>query len=382
MKTSRRNDEDVIEISDGEEGDYETIWLKPKEYNTRLPDLLNCSSRRKKTMDSLFPHLANRIYRCTEFPQGIYINEHGELCPNDKRSGIYKKMTDEMLQENSSENDDDEEDEDEDSEEESSESEADEGKRSVAKKRTASSRRDDEAEEDEDYLPEEDDEDEIETESDLSEEVDEILNHKREKHWADKEDQVKHVKKKRRVQKDEDDDDADEEDEDEYEEEEEEEEEVKEDEKVGENLTKEQKLELYLEDLKSSAENYNRLHEAEEKKRPERIRIQKAINFLESFTESWNDIRKKVQKAQKLQKASNNSNNRSPGKTGIQMSYDSHLFAEDSGCDFLFKKKGTTHVATATLNCDDCTIRCECLQSFSVVEPLYHHIASHFDNST
>lgn len=54
-----------------------------------LPRLFNSSSRRKKTLDNFIapPHLHDRIYRCREFPRGVYINRHGEVLPDDSRSG-------------------------------------------------------------------------------------------------------------------------------------------------------------------------------------------------------------------------------------------------------------------------------------------------------
>lgn len=82
------------------------IWLDVDEYNVRLPTLFNSTRRRKKTIDSLFPHLGNQVYRCKEFPQGVYISSEGEVLPDDERSGIYHLLENADDNENGEETED------------------------------------------------------------------------------------------------------------------------------------------------------------------------------------------------------------------------------------------------------------------------------------
>lgn len=79
---------------DGSDFEVETVFLPGREFTEervrRLPILLNGTKRRRKTLQSLFLHLADTVYRCQEFPHGVYINRYGEVLPEDKRSGIYQ----------------------------------------------------------------------------------------------------------------------------------------------------------------------------------------------------------------------------------------------------------------------------------------------------
>jgi hypothetical protein len=389
------------ELSDGEDGEYDILWLDQAEYDARLPDLLNSSSTRKKTIKSLFPHLANRIYRCSEYPQGIYINEYGQLCPDDKRSGIYRRKTDEMMAQkmNGEDSEGSVSEESVDSNEEYWEKKENKVK-SLLKKRPAEKNLSD----DDDYSPE-DVEDEDEDESDIDEldkEIDESISKEvdHDDDWV-----PKHSRKKRRIIVSEDEDEDDEEDEkagkiedDEEEDDEEDLDEYEEEDEVYESkecepvpdlktLSKAQKREMYLQDLKQSAESHDRFHDAEEKKRYERIKIQKVIKFLEDFSESWKEIQTKSQKAYKKKEMSRmeNSSGSVPSvskprmkNNTIRMSYDSHLFATNSGCDFTFKKSGDKKTVSGSLNCDTCTVVCQCLQSFSDINELYDHVSNHF----
>jgi hypothetical protein len=85
VSTVSSEDEEEIEH------DIHTIWLEGED--ECLPVLLNSTSRRKKTIDNYIApeHLRKSIYRCKEFPGGVYINRYGEICPEDRRSGIYKR---------------------------------------------------------------------------------------------------------------------------------------------------------------------------------------------------------------------------------------------------------------------------------------------------
>lgn len=68
------------------------IWLDADEYHVELPQLFNSSRRRKKDISNVYPHLAAQVYRCKEFPEGVYISEEGEVLPDDPRSGLYKLL--------------------------------------------------------------------------------------------------------------------------------------------------------------------------------------------------------------------------------------------------------------------------------------------------
>jgi len=56
-----------------------------------LPILLNASRRRSVTLESFVapPRLRNTVYRCREFPRGIYIDKLGKLRPEHEASGSY-----------------------------------------------------------------------------------------------------------------------------------------------------------------------------------------------------------------------------------------------------------------------------------------------------
>ena len=117
-------DEDAVE--------HKITYLPASEFSARelqnLPLLLNGTARRKKTLDSLFPHLANQIYRCREYPHGVYINEFGEVCPNDPRSGLYQIAEGDVCDEEADEDEDEDDDRElvyEDDEEDEDDSETD-----------------------------------------------------------------------------------------------------------------------------------------------------------------------------------------------------------------------------------------------------------------
>lgn len=65
-------------------------YLSSQEFYVELPVLFNSTRRRKKDKYSLYPQLANKIYRCKEYPHGIYINSYGELREDDPRTGMYQ----------------------------------------------------------------------------------------------------------------------------------------------------------------------------------------------------------------------------------------------------------------------------------------------------
>ena len=49
-----------------------------------LPRLFNSSRKRKRSISSYIApvHLRDTYYQCQEYPDGVYINRYGEVCPN------------------------------------------------------------------------------------------------------------------------------------------------------------------------------------------------------------------------------------------------------------------------------------------------------------
>lgn len=68
------------------------IFLNGRESGEPLLSLYNSTSRRKKTIDNYVApvELRDTVVRRKEYPNGVYIDKLGKVCPNDKRSGIYK----------------------------------------------------------------------------------------------------------------------------------------------------------------------------------------------------------------------------------------------------------------------------------------------------
>jgi len=81
---------DDADSSSGEEG---VVYLSSDDDERKLPLLLGGSSRRPKTIQTYVapPNIRDTVYRCQEFPAGVYINKYGEVCPADPRSGIFQK---------------------------------------------------------------------------------------------------------------------------------------------------------------------------------------------------------------------------------------------------------------------------------------------------
>ncbi len=69
------------------------VYLSSDDDDDELPVLLGGSSRRPKTIENYVapPHLRDTVYRCREYPRGVYINPYGEICPNDHRSGRFQR---------------------------------------------------------------------------------------------------------------------------------------------------------------------------------------------------------------------------------------------------------------------------------------------------
>jgi hypothetical protein len=83
---------DVTDSEDSHSDEDGVIYLSSDE-DDELPLLLGGSSSRRKTIETYVApaHLRDTIYRCREYPRGVYINRYGEVCPNDARSGRYQK---------------------------------------------------------------------------------------------------------------------------------------------------------------------------------------------------------------------------------------------------------------------------------------------------
>ena len=71
---------------DDESGD-DSVWRDVDDTEI-LPILFNSTARRKKTIDNYTApqHMRNTVYRCREFPNGVYINRYGEVCPDHELS--------------------------------------------------------------------------------------------------------------------------------------------------------------------------------------------------------------------------------------------------------------------------------------------------------
>lgn len=381
----------VSETEDSEaEVDPQTIWLTEDEFNVdNLTKLFNCSARRKKDKDSLFTHLSSRVHRCQEYPHGIYINQFGELCPDDKRSGIYQPITSDMQPETSEESDQDN-DNCRDSADEMWEAE----EKKLRARKTGSKRKRIEESEDDDYKQSSADEAEEEVEEVEEEDEDDDdefveMIEEEEEEDADWQPSKKRAKKNH-IRENSDAEDASVDDDrsvDSVGEEEEEEEDDDEVEKKVENEVNDKvdnKVESHdqpksrvnlIDDLKSSAELLNHFHDVENQKRKERLKTSKLINYLETFTEEWSEVRKMQHVARADKKTQNMT---------IKMSYDCNLLSKTPNCHFEFRKpKSGRKYIKAELDCDKINVVCQCgCADFKNTEAIYHHIATHFEPVT
>lgn len=99
MRASDQEDSDDASLGDfsddddGESDDNGVVYVSSDDDETKLPTLLGGSSRRPRTLETYRApvEMRNSVYRCKEFPAGVYINNYGELCPSDSRSGIFQK---------------------------------------------------------------------------------------------------------------------------------------------------------------------------------------------------------------------------------------------------------------------------------------------------
>ena len=86
------SEDEIYSCGDSQDEEDSDVVSIDSEENECLPVLFNGSSRRPKTIDNYIApdKLRNCVYRCQEFPHGVYINVYGEVCPDDRRSGIYQ----------------------------------------------------------------------------------------------------------------------------------------------------------------------------------------------------------------------------------------------------------------------------------------------------
>jgi len=411
------DDEEEDEEDEEEEDDDKTgkaklayIYLPASEFNIRLPSLFNASRRRTKTASDLFPHLADRLYRCLEYPHGVFINQYGELCPDDPRSGLYQLDEDEDEDEDNVPEEDEEEEKEQDDEEEEEDDEEEETKPDQAEKVwtkaensvrvKAGMKRKNLQDDDDDYEPSSDGEDvddiEIKDE-DIEAEINDDnvgATDEDEEDWQPKK-KVKQDKTKTEHKKDknkdkdeeEDEDDDDDDDEEDEDEEEGDDEEVQEPVEMRErvdttNMTGEEKKSLYIKELEATAAEQERLYHLEVQRKKERVKIQKLIRQMEEWTEDWKKLCGQIHR--KTKAAEKNDELRKKIKnTTICMKYDSHLMSkENPGCDFTFKKPGYSCTFNATLDCESFQINCsKCNHKTSDIPDLYDHMSSHFVES-
>ncbi len=321
-----------------------TVWLSAEDFcEEDLPWLLNSTARRKKTLDSLFPHLRGQIYRCKEFPHGVYINDFGEVCPDHPNSGIYQCFpaeADEVEAAENMETEDEDNDNQFDTDDEYWKEEED---KVLAKKRKRSS------DSDEDTASAEEEEDE----ESITEDTDDD--------W-----QPERKKKQKRLQVLSDDEEG----------------EVKavtsssesdaesESDSSGSSVKEEEEDVLNQETMA----DMDRLHAIQLENRQQRVKTQKLIAFLEVLIEDWTTIRKAEEKKKRAELPLTKK------KTSIQLGYESALQSSEPTCTFSFRKPGSAREIKGSLNCKDIAIKCECGQEpeYTTAEGLYEHVSTHF----
>ena len=346
------SDSEIFPSEDEEDCKPETIWLTKDEFENNLPSLLRGTARRKKTMESLFPHLSNQVYRCSEFPNGIYINDFGELCPKDSKSGVYQQIPPEeeddfLVDEELTE------DEDNDNAADSDDAhwEEEENKKKKRKRRIGS---DDE----EDY--DNDDDDEESESSDMeSADDDVIIDIEEDDDW-----QPRTKKRKVKVTISESEEDSDLIlDSHGYE--------------IEPDIAPshdEQDRGVPLAGLSQVSAQMEHLQALEQQKRVERLKSQKLIKYLEDFIEEWNMQRKKYHKLSKSELKVN------PKNMTLKMTYDSALFNHPPSCNFTFQKPAHEQTTSASLVCTEpFHVLCECGESFlgRPTSDIYKHMEQH-----
>jgi len=304
-----------------------------------LPYLFNSSSRRKKDMNSLFPHLSNQIYRCREFPHGIYINEYGELCPQDQRTGIFKAVLSPIRKRKHIED---------------NKTQGDLDKTQGDLDKTQS-----------DLDPEDLDNDEARDSDD--------------EYWSKEEERSRKRQKGQKVKEDNDDDDDYEDDHEQTSEEEEDDDEEEEEDKFQssklverptllsvkrDQRAKESVYEEEEEEQKEAIRQLDHTIELERRNRKERIKRQKVLNFLENFVEEWTTESRRLKKI---------------GQKVIKIETNPKLYQSAPQCDLQFISRGYPPLK-ARLNMeneDQLVVLCDCGKLFSTVRSLYQHLVLH-----
>lgn len=346
------------------------IWLTPEEFDVQqLTYLFGGSSKRRKDQNSLFPHLKDRIYRCREYPNGIYINKFGELCPNDQRSGVYQEIEADMKPDSDCEEYSDDPDNDE-SKDSADEAWAKEEEK-VKQKRLNKKRKRAESDDDEDYEKSEDDDEDDEDLSDAEEVLSDGdgIEEEEDEDWEPS----KKRAKKQHTKMASDDDDGSEDDTRSVDTEVEESEESDED-KTETKTRVTPPPSTVVEDLKCSVEVVEHYTNIENRRKLERLRTDKLIHYLETLTEEWAAIAK--QAGRKCQGIS---------KKPIKMTYESELLSKEPSCEFTFRKAGSKIKGgvTATLDCEKMNLICMCGEHhFENTRALYEHMDTvHFSPS-
>lgn len=437
-------DDEEEEEEEGEEGgeEPEYIWLSSAEFHDPgLPYLFGAPvnalstrthSRRQKTAQSIFPHLADTLYRCKEYPHGIFIDSFGQLCPEDKRSGLYqideRAAEDDEADEEMAKLEDtvaakeaglEEEEDDDHDPEDCDNDDAPPDARDVTWVKAENALRDKkglkrkkvvpvEDDDDEDYRPEsgadEDDEDEDDAEAgaelntDDEFKDDELEGTEEDDEWEPKsEADEPSSKKSKKLKESNSDDEAhdDKEDEDESENEYEAEGPSPKSTRAPKvELTPEQRKAAYLQTMKDAETQQDNFNKISALRQQQRIHEQKHLRLLEQWSEDWKTIRTKVFREEKavekdLEKRKKIKN------TSIQMAFEAHILSKDDpGCDFTFRKpvarakKGEVQTGpkpvvlpplTAAFDCATSEVVCgRCALRFAHMRPLYQHLSEHF----
>jgi hypothetical protein len=85
---SEYDDDDSMAESSAAESSDDEAW-REDDGTENLPTLLNSTRRRKKTIETYIApvHMRETVYRCQEFPNGVYIDRQGCIQPKHPKSG-------------------------------------------------------------------------------------------------------------------------------------------------------------------------------------------------------------------------------------------------------------------------------------------------------
>ena len=369
--SSTDDDSEDISIFDMDEGfTPETIWINENETDW-LPVLLNSTARRKKTIDNYIAHqnLRHTVYRCKEYPSGVYINKYGEICPDDKRSGIYKVIRsskqeykdsgedlfvpDDVDSDDNYQEDDESETDDEDELDPEDWEAVDVLEDIVSSKNKIDEDPEDEDPEDEDHEDEDpededpEDEDPEDEESEDEESEDEDEDH--EVDWymnSDLETELKTNKNKSRERP-----------ECSSQQPSKKRKGVKPSKLIIANhlsMSDSDKKDLYLRDLQSATEETEAHYSRCEASKKRHLMFSKLLDATQKLVEEW----------AKLKKGS--------GK-GIKMTYESKLLLEEPEFEMTFKKSNCPAIIV-NFDCKRFNIRCQCVSTFNNISSYLKHM--------